>query len=62
MRALYFLIRSYMNITRSIEPLIWAILFSVWIGIGPFAGAMALMVHSVSSLVKQYSEAVEGGG
>lgn len=60
MRSFYFLIRSYMNITRSIEPLIWAILFSVWIGIGPFAGAMALMVHSVSSLVKQYSEAVEG--
>ncbi|MGY3804096.1 phosphonate ABC transporter, permease protein PhnE [Pigmentibacter ruber] len=59
MRSLYFLIRSYMNITRSIEPLIWAILFSVWIGIGPFAGALALMVHSVSSLVKQYSEAIE---
>ncbi|APJ03358.1 phosphonate ABC transporter, permease protein PhnE [Silvanigrella aquatica] len=59
MRSFYILIRSYMNITRSIEPLIWAILFSVWIGIGPFAGAMALMVHSISSLVKQYSEAVE---
>ncbi|KAB8032290.1 phosphonate ABC transporter, permease protein PhnE [Fluviispira multicolorata] len=60
MRLVYVLIRSYMNITRSIEPLIWAILFSVWIGIGPFAGSLALMIHSVSSLVKQYSEAVEG--
>lgn len=60
MRFLYILVRSYMNITRSIEALIWAILFSVWIGIGPFAGAMALLVHSVSSLVKQYSEAIEG--
>lgn len=59
MRSTYILIRSYMNITRSIEPLIWAILFSVWIGIGPFAGALALMVHSISSLVKQYSEAIE---
>lgn len=58
-RFFYVLIRSYMNITRSIEPLIWAILFSVWIGIGPFAGALALLVHSVSSLVKQYSEAIE---
>lgn len=58
-RALYTLIRTYMNITRSIEPLIWAILFSVWIGIGPFAGSIALMIHSISSLVKQYSEAVE---
>ncbi len=58
-RAMYSLIRGYINVTRSIEPLIWAILFSVWIGIGPFAGALALMIHSVSSLVKQYSEAVE---
>lgn len=60
MRGIYILIRSYMNITRSIEPLIWAILFSVWIGIGPFAGSLALMIHSIASLVKQYSEAVEG--
>jgi phosphonate ABC transporter permease subunit PhnE len=58
-RVSYFIVRSMMNITRSIEPLIWAILFSVWIGIGPFAGSLALMVHSVASLVKQYSEAVE---
>ncbi len=60
LRLIYMIIRMYMNISRSIEPLIWAILFAVWIGIGPFAGAMALMVHSVSSLVKQYSEAIEG--
>ncbi|MFZ9521709.1 MAG: phosphonate ABC transporter, permease protein PhnE [Silvanigrellaceae bacterium] len=60
MRLSYTLVRLYINITRSIEPIIWAILFSVWIGIGPFAGALALMVHSISSLVKQYSEAIEG--
>ena len=59
-RLSYTVVRLYINITRSIEPIIWAILFSVWIGIGPFAGALALMVHSVSSLVKQYSEAIEG--
>lgn len=59
-RTSYTVVRLYINITRSIEPIIWAILFSVWIGIGPFAGALALMVHSVSSLVKQYSEAIEG--
>lgn len=59
-RSSYTIVRLYINITRSIEPIIWAILFSVWIGIGPFAGALALMVHSISSLVKQYSEAIEG--
>lgn len=60
LRLVYVLIRTYMNVTRSIEPLIWAILFSVWVGIGPFSGAIALMIHSVSSLVKLYSEAIEG--
>ncbi|MEY2987454.1 MAG: hypothetical protein RJB13_975 [Pseudomonadota bacterium] len=60
LRLTYSAVRLYINITRSIEPIIWAILFSVWIGIGPFAGALALMIHSISSLVKQYSEAIEG--
>jgi len=38
---------------------VWAIIFSVWVGIGPFAGMLALMIHSISSLTKQYSEMVE---
>jgi phosphonate transport system permease protein len=58
-RTAYMLVRVYINVTRSIEPIIWAILFAVWIGIGPFAGSIALMIHSISSLMKQYSEAIE---
>ncbi|MBI3258498.1 MAG: phosphonate ABC transporter, permease protein PhnE [Ignavibacteriae bacterium] len=57
--TVYYCIRLITNITRSIEPLIWAIIFSVWVGIGPFAGMLALMVHTVSSLTKQYSEQIE---
>ncbi len=55
----YAVLRTLLNIARSIEPLIWAIIFSVWVGIGPFAGMLALMLHSVASLAKQYSETVE---
>lgn len=55
----YVAIRTFLNVSRSIEPLIWAIIFSVWVGIGPFAGMLALMVHSIASLTKQYSETVE---
>jgi phosphonate transport system permease protein len=55
----YCAVRTLFNITRSIEALIWAIIFSVWVGIGPFAGMLALMIHSVASLAKQYSEMVE---
>lgn len=57
--AIYNIVRLITNFTRSIEPLIWAIVFSVWVGIGPFAGMLALMVHTVSSLIKLYSEQIE---
>lgn len=56
---IYTVMRTLMNLTRSIEPLIWAIIFSVWVGIGPFAGMLALMLHSIASLTKQYSEIIE---
>lgn len=57
--AVYLMIRTFLNVTRSIEALVWAIIFSVWVGIGPFAGMLALMIHSIASLTKQYSEMVE---
>ncbi|MEZ0391868.1 MAG: phosphonate ABC transporter, permease protein PhnE [Pseudobdellovibrionaceae bacterium] len=57
--AVYLIIRTILNITRSIEAFVWAIIFTVWVGIGPFAGMLALMIHSIASLTKQYSELVE---
>lgn len=57
--AVYYVVRFFLNLTRSIEPLVWAIIFSVWVGIGPFAGMLALMIHSISSLAKLYSEQIE---
>ena len=58
-RTIYVLLRAVLNIMRSMEPIIWAIIFSVWVGIGPFAGMLALVVHTVASLTKQYSEQIE---
>lgn len=58
-KSVYTLTRFFLNITRSIEPIVWAIIFSVWVGIGPFAGMLALCLHSVSSLSKLYSEQIE---
>ena len=57
--AVYYITRSILNIIRSIEPLIWALIAVVWVGLGPFAGIIALTVHSVASLGKLYSEAIE---
>ena len=58
-KAVYSVTRFIMNISRSIEPLVWAVIFSVWVGIGPFAGMLALWLHSVASLAKLYSEQIE---
>jgi phosphonate transport system permease protein len=59
MLSIYYIVRFFLNISRSIEPLVWAIIFSVWVGIGPFAGMLALCLHSISSLAKLYSEQIE---
>ena len=55
----YIIVRTIATIFRSIEAIVWAIIFSVWVGIGPFAGMLALMIHSIASLTKLYSEQIE---
>jgi phosphonate transport system permease protein len=57
---IYYATRTVLNIVRSIEPLIWAIIATIWVGLGPFAGVVALTLHSVAALGKLYSEAIEG--
>ncbi len=57
--SVYYLIRTLFNVLRSIEPLIMAILFAVWVGIGPFAGVLALGLHSTAALGKLFSEQIE---
>jgi len=57
--TVYYMTRTAFNVLRSVEPLILAILFAVWVGIGPFAGMLALAVHSVATLGKLFSEQIE---
>jgi phosphonate ABC transporter permease subunit PhnE len=56
---LYAIIRTILNGTRSVEALVMAIVFVAWVGLGPFAGALALGLHTVAALAKLYSEQVE---
>jgi phosphonate ABC transporter permease subunit PhnE len=55
----YYVTRTVFNVLRATEPLILAIVFVVWVGIGPFAGALALGLHTIAALAKLYSEQVE---
>jgi phosphonate transport system permease protein len=58
--VIYVIVRTILNIVRSIEALIVAIVFVVITGLGPFAGVLALAFHSVAALAKLYSEVIEG--
>jgi phosphonate ABC transporter permease subunit PhnE len=58
--VIYTISRSILNALRSIEPLILGIVFVVWVSLGPFAGVMALTLHSIAALGKLFSEQVEG--
>jgi len=57
--GIYYITRTFFNVFRSIEAIAWAIIFAVWVGIGPFAGTLALGVHTIAALGKLYSEQVE---
>lgn len=58
--VIYMVVRTLLNILRSIEALIMAIVFVVIIGLGTFAGMLALAMHSIAALGKLYSEVIEG--
>jgi phosphonate transport system permease protein len=56
---IYNITRNTFNALRSIEPIMMGFVFVVWVGLGPFAGIMALTLHSVADLGKLFSEEVE---
>jgi phosphonate ABC transporter permease subunit PhnE len=55
----YTITRTILNGLRAIEPVIMGFVLVVWVGIGPFAGILALMVSSIADLGKLFSEQVE---
>ena len=52
-------VRRIMDACRAINEMVFAMLFVVAVGLGPFAGVMALFVHTTGILAKLFSEAVE---
>jgi phosphonate ABC transporter permease subunit PhnE len=56
---IYYLSRAMFNILRSIEALLYVVIFIFWVGIGPFAGMLALSVTSFALIGKLFSEAIE---
>ena len=52
-------VRRLMDACRAINEIVFALLFVVAVGLGPFAGVMALFIHNLGVFSKLFSEAVE---
>ncbi len=52
-------VRRLMDAARAINEMVFAMLFIVAVGLGPFAGVLALWVHTTGVLAKLFGEAIE---
>ena len=57
--VIYYGMRAILNIVRSIDTIVWGLIVIVWVGLGSFAGVIALTIHSVAALGKLFSEEIE---
>ncbi|MDR3575167.1 MAG: phosphonate ABC transporter, permease protein PhnE [Anaerolineaceae bacterium] len=58
-QAIYYVTRTILNIVRAVDTIVWGLIVIVWVGLGTFAGVIALSIHSVAALAKLYSEELE---
>jgi phosphonate transport system permease protein len=56
---LYYIARGIVSLLRSVPELVWALIFVAAVGLGPFAGALALVFHSVGMLGRLFAEVIE---
>jgi len=53
-------LRFFFNVNRSVHMLIVALIMVTVVGLGPLAGMLAVALHSIGSLGKLFTEAIEG--
>jgi phosphonate transport system permease protein len=58
-RLIHFLSRRSLDTVRSVDTLIWALIWINVVGLGPFAGALAIMSSDLGAIGKLFSEAIE---
>jgi phosphonate transport system permease protein len=58
-RLLRFLTRRSLDTIRSVDMLIWALIWINVVGLGPFAGVLAIMTSDIGNFGKLFSEAIE---
>jgi phosphonate transport system permease protein len=58
-RFVHFLSRRWLDTVRGVDTLIWALIWVSVVGLGPFAGILALMCSDFGTFGKLFSEAIE---
>ena len=58
-RIVHFLARRSLDTVRGVDALIWALIWVNVVGLGPFAGMLAIMTSDLGAFGKLYSEAIE---
>jgi phosphonate transport system permease protein len=58
-KPLHFVIRRAFDFVRGIDVLVWALVFVSAVGLGPFAGILAVAVVDAAVLSKVFAEAIE---
>lgn len=58
-RVFYYAARGVIAFARAVPDLVWALLFVTAVGLGPFPGALAIIVHSVGMLGRLFAEVIE---
>ena len=56
---IYFVTRLFLNLLRSINELIYALLLVSAVGLGPFPGVLAIALHATGMLAKFVAEEIE---
>jgi phosphonate transport system permease protein len=57
--ALYHAARALIAFFRTVPDLIWALIFVVAVGLGPFAGTLAIMIDTIGFCGRFFAEAME---
>jgi phosphonate transport system permease protein len=56
---LRFVIRRLLEFARTVPSIVFALIFVIAFGLGPMAGVLAIAIHTIGALGKQFSEIVE---
>ena len=58
-KFVYAPVRAFLAMMRTFPSILWAILFVIMVGLGPFAGILAIIMYTIGFMSKLQYEAIE---